>query len=147
MKDLQSRIDRALQDALAQLRGNSGTIHLKEPERQVLRLMASREIPAEILELVQEVPWGKGMAGIAAERGQPVYFCNLAQSDSPDIHPVVRASGLQDAIVVPMMHGHDVVGTIGIGFKTERTFGLEEIPWLMEFGRDLAIDIGAPSAL
>jgi signal transduction protein with GAF and PtsI domain len=146
MKDLQSRLDQALKEAMAHVQGDSGTIHLKEPDRLVLRLAASAAVSEAILEAVREVPWGKGMAGMVAEQGRPVCFIELPRSTSPDIHPTVRQSGLHDAIVVPMMHGDDVVGTIGIGFKIERTMGLDEIRWLTQFGRELATDIGAPTA-
>jgi len=143
MKDLNERLERALGKAIDHLGGDAGTIHLKEPDRMVLRLGASRAIPDSVLSAIQEIPWGKGMAGLAAQRAEPVDSCNLQESESTDIQPGARATGVRGSIVVPMMHGSEVVGTIGIGTQAERSFSAEETKWLMDFGRKLARKLGA----
>jgi L-methionine (R)-S-oxide reductase len=142
MIDIQTRLEQALDEAIAKLNGDSGTLHLKEPDAKVLRLMASRSIPAPVLEAVRRVPWGKGMAGVAAERAEPVDHCNIQSSTSSDIHPGARQTGVQGAIVVPILHGADVVGTIGIGCLGEHTFSADETRWLLEFGRRIAMEVG-----
>jgi putative methionine-R-sulfoxide reductase with GAF domain len=78
------------------------------------------------------------MAGLAAQRAEPVSDCNIQSSTSPEIHPKARAAGVRGAIVVPMVHGTEVVGTIGIGCSSERTFSAKETRWLLDFGRKLA---------
>jgi putative methionine-R-sulfoxide reductase with GAF domain len=88
--------------------------------------------------VIREIPWGKGMAGLAAQSGEPVDYCNLQKSTSPEVHPRAKTAGTQGAIVVPMMQGNEVVGTIGIGCKTERSFTAGEIRWLMDLARQLA---------
>jgi signal transduction protein with GAF and PtsI domain len=140
--DARSRLDRALDEAIMAVGADSGTIHLKEPGRSMLYLAASRGIPEFVLQAVQQIPWGKGMAGVAAERVAPVTYCNLHESKAPEIHPKARNAGVLGAIVVPMMSGKQVVGTLGIGCKKERTFTAAEISWLMRFGRELAGEIG-----
>jgi signal transduction protein with GAF and PtsI domain len=135
------KLDRALEDCISVLGADSGTIHIKEQGRNVLLLAASREVPEFVLRAVREVPWGKGMAGMAAQGAEPVIFCNIQNDSSTDIHPKARSAGVQGAIVVPMMLGSDVIGTIGIGSREERTFSADETGWLMEFGRRLANDL------
>ena len=134
-------LERALLDAIAHLGADSGTVHLKEPGRLVLRLAASHGIPEGVLAVVSEVPWGKGMAGLAAERSVPVDACNLQTDRSGDVRPGARATGLQGAIVVPMMQGADVVGTLGVGCKAERVFSRDETDWLMAHARRLAAEL------
>src|ERR1043165_810833 len=118
--------ERSLDDAIRHLNADSGTIHLKTPGARILRLVASRNIPEPVLNVVREIPWGKGMAGVAAERAEPVDACNLQTSTSPDVRPGARDTKLQGAIVVPMMRERDVVGTFGVGCKEERTFTPQE---------------------
>ena len=133
-------LDHELLEAIRALGADSGTIHLKEPDRLVLRLAASHGIPEPVLRIVQEVPWGKGMAGLAAERAQPVDACNIQTTTSSDVRPGARATGLQGALVVPMLRGGEVVGTLGVGCRGERTFTPEETDRLLEIGRRIAAD-------
>jgi GAF domain-containing protein len=134
--------ERALDEAIAGLGADSGTIHLRDPNNGALGLAASRGINEQVLKAVRAVPWGKGMAGAAAERAAPVTFSNIQTSPSPDIHPRARQSGTRGAIVVPMFHGHEVIGTIGIGCNRERVFTAAEIAWLLRLGRKLADELG-----
>jgi L-methionine (R)-S-oxide reductase len=131
-------LDQALAEAIRHLGGDSGTLHLKSPGRMVLELAASHAIPEGVLAVVREVPWGKGMAGLAAERARPVDACNIQTTTSPDVRPGARATGLQGALVVPLLRGGEVVGTLGVGCRGERTFTPEETDWLLDFGRRLA---------
>ena len=142
MLEPQAKLDQALAEAIRSLGADSGTIHLRDSGRQVLHLAASQEVPRTVLEVVREVPWGRGMAGVAAERAEPVTFHDIQESLSPDIHPRERATGTRGVIVVPMMHGMEVVGTIGVGSRVERVFTPGEIDWLLDLGRRLADDFG-----
>ena len=135
-------LDQALQKAITKLCADNGTIHIKDADELILHLVASHDVPQNVLDVVREVPWGKGMAGLAAQLAEPVDYCNLQSSTSPEIHPKARATGTRGAVVVPMMNGAEVVGTIGIGCQNERTFSAQEIRWLMELGRKLASDFG-----
>src|SRR4051812_39671878 len=61
-----------------------GTIHTLDAATGMLKLRARRGIPDSILDKVRMIPVGKGMAGIAAERRQPVQVCNL-QTDASGV--------------------------------------------------------------
>lgn len=135
-------MDEGLQQAIAKMCADSGTIHIKDSDELILHLVASHNIPASLISAIREVPWGRGMAGVAAQKGEPVDYCNIQSSTSPEIHPGARATGTQGAIVVPMMQGNDVVGTLGVGCNTERSFTASEIRWLMDFARRLVSDSG-----
>jgi len=136
------RVDQALGEAVRHLRGDSGTIHLKQPGRQVLLLAGAIGVPPQVLEIVRVVPWGKGMAGLAAERAEAVDACNIQTDTSGNVKPGARATGMQGAIVVPMLREGQVRGTFGIGCRAERTFTLEETVWLQTQANALAEAMG-----
>jgi hypothetical protein len=133
----------ALNAALAEFQAHSGTIHTKAPqdkEGQKLLLLAAwaGPMPEPVLNVIREIPWGKGMAGAAAERVEPVGTCNLQTTQNPDVRPGAKATQLRGALVVPMMLGDEVVGTFGIGTNGERTFTVEETRRLWKRGQELA---------
>ena len=136
-------IQKALDDAIAHLKADSGTIHTKDPERMVLLLSASTNIPQPVLDVVREVPWGKGMAGLAVARLQPVSVCNIQSTMSSDVRPGARATGVQGAIVVPMLKAGVAVGAFGVGSATDREFNAEESAWLLDFAGRLAEQLDA----
>ncbi len=135
------RIDHSLDQALQRLAADSGTIHLKKPGEAVLLLAAARGVPAPVIEIVRVVPWGKGMAGLAAERAAPVDACNIQTDTSGNVRPGARATGVQGAIVVPMMRDDRVVGTFGVGCHAERAFTPEETAWLQAHANALAVSL------
>jgi L-methionine (R)-S-oxide reductase len=130
--------DGALACVLARFGADSGTIHLLEEDRVLHLVAASAAIPPVVLETVRRVPIGKGMAGLAVERGAPVNACNIQTDTSGDVRPGARATGLQGSIVVPMLRGADAVGALGIANHREREFTDEEAALLMDIGRALA---------
>jgi L-methionine (R)-S-oxide reductase len=117
----------------------SGTIHRLSADGTTLRLLAARRIPPPVLEQVQEIPLGKGMAGVAAERRQPVTTCNLQRDDAGGvIRPGARATGAGGAVAVPILHDEAVLGVLGVATGDERDFTAEEIAALLALGRELA---------
>jgi GAF domain-containing protein len=142
MHDAHNDLDHALEQAIARLCADSGTIHVRDGDELVLHLAAHHNVPESLLAVIREIPWGKGMAGLAAQSGEPVDYCNLQTSTSPEVHARARTTGVQGAIVVPMMSGNEVVGTLGVGCKEERNFTASEVRWLMELGRRLGNDLG-----
>jgi GAF domain-containing protein len=115
----------------------SGTIHFLDA-RGLLCLDSSLGIPPPVLPVIREIPVGKGMAGLAVERRAPVTVCNLQTDQSGDVRPGARATGLQGSIVVPILHGNEVVGALGVANVRERTFTPQETELLLTVGRRLA---------
>ncbi len=63
---------RALDAILAATGTTSGTVHLLDASGATMRLLAAKEIPPPVLEKIRTIPVGKGMAGVAVEKKQPV---------------------------------------------------------------------------
>ena len=114
-----------LERVLAQFDCVVGTIHLLDPKDGVLHLEAQRGLPPPVLEKVQLVPIGKGMAGLAAERREPVQVCNL-QSDTSG-----KAMARQHEATVAHLFGtltaterkamHTLLGSVKQHLRLERT--------------------------
>jgi len=131
------RDDDALALVLAHFRAASGTLHrLRDGALQLSAHSAG--LPPPVLALIRVVPIGKGMAGLAAERKAPVTACNLQTDTSGDVRPGARATGLKGSLVVPLLAGDDVRGTLGIANLEEREFDAAETELLLAAGRVLA---------
>jgi len=130
--------DGALARVLERFAADSGTIHLLKEDGVLHLVAASAAIPAVVVETVRLVPVGKGMAGLAVERRQPVNACNIQTDTSGDVRPGARATGLLGSIVVPLLRGGDAVGALGIANHRERVFTDAEAALLLAVGKALA---------
>ncbi len=128
----------ALQLTLEQLAAETGTIHLVGSDGMLHLEASGGGIPEQVLAVIQTIPVGKGMAGLAVERREPVTACNIQTDDSGDVRPGAKATGLQGAIVVPILRGDDAVGALGVANQRERTFTDDEQALLLEVGRVIA---------
>jgi L-methionine (R)-S-oxide reductase len=128
----------ALGRILAEFAADSGTIHLLGDDGVLHLRAASAGIPQVVLDTIKDVPVGKGMAGLAVERRQPVNACNIQTDGSGDVRPGARATGLQGSIVVPILRGDDAIGALGVANRSERTFTDAEAERLLDVGRVLA---------
>jgi L-methionine (R)-S-oxide reductase len=118
-----------LKNVLAELNATSGTVHIHE--NGGLRLAAAVNIPPPVQQIVQWVPNGKGMAGLALQRREPVRTCNLQEDSSGNVKPGAKAVNAQAAIAIPVQNvDGEVLGVVGIAFQEEREFtnaDLEEL--------------------
>jgi L-methionine (R)-S-oxide reductase len=128
----------ALARILTEFAGDSGTIHLLGDDGVLHLRAASAGIPQVVLDTIKDVPVGKGMAGLAVERRQPVNACNIQTDGSGDVRPGARATGLQGSIVVPILRGDEAIGALGVANRSERTFTDAETAQLLDIGRVLA---------
>ena len=82
----------------------TGTIHLLEDKNGMLHLAAHRGIPDVVLGKIEVIPVGKGMAGIAAERREPVQVCNLQTDSSGVVRPGARDTKMEGSVAAPMLN-------------------------------------------
>ena len=126
-----------LRDVLEEFDCSSGTLHRAEGTE--LTLVAHEGIPAPVLDEIETIPIGKGMAGLAAERREPVQVCNLQTDDSGVADPGARETMMEGAIAAPIV-GPDgtLEGTIGIAKPEPYEFTPAERDRLMRAGAQLA---------
>ena len=135
---MESTLSTSLEAIVAEFGADSGTIHILEDDGVLHLKAATASIPEVVLERVRLVPIGKGMAGLAAERREPITVCNIQTDTSGDVRAGAKLTGMEGALVVPIFHGEEVAGTLGIANRAARTFTPEETARLIELGRGLA---------
>jgi L-methionine (R)-S-oxide reductase len=132
MSDTPTEIVRWLQGFVTEHGGVAGTVH-RRTEEDLLELVASHNIPPKVQELTARIPRGKGMAGLALERDQPVQTCNLQTDQTGDVRPGARAVSAQAAVAMPI---HDPEGrvraVVGIAFASEGEIPAERLAELAE---------------
>ena len=127
-----------LDDLLRHFQCSAGTIHLLA-ESGFLELAAQRGLPEVVVSKITTIPVGKGMAGIAAERGEPVQVCNLQTDTSGVVRPGARDTKMEGSVAAPMI-GTDgaLKGTLGIAKPVPYEFTPEECDLLMKVGALIA---------
>lgn len=109
---------------------DAGTVHVVGEGGLVLA--CSLNIPLSIIEVIRIVPLGKGIAGLAAERREPVSFCNLQSDDTGRARPAARLTGMQGSVAVPMLVQGELRGVLGIAKTTAHTWTDAENATLLE---------------
>jgi L-methionine (R)-S-oxide reductase len=124
-------LDAWLSEFLIRNGGTSGTVHLYQDGG--LRLAAAANIPEKVRQIVAWVPIGKGMAGLALERGVPIQTCNLQEDKSGAVKPGARAVDAKAAVAIPVKnHDRTVRAVVGIAFAEERQFSESDLAALTE---------------
>jgi hypothetical protein len=119
--DADRELDVWLEKYLAQHGAASGTIHRFRDGG--LRLAAAVNIPPPVQQLVAWVPSGKGMAGLALERREPILTCNLKEDQTGNVKPGAKAVDARAAVAIPVNDAAgNVRAVVGIAFLEERDF-------------------------
>jgi len=97
-------------------------------------------IPESLLEKIALIPFGKGIAGVAAATRKPVELCNLQQDLGGVAMPAARQAGVSGSLAVPVLSldGERVLGTLGIGKSEPYAFSAEEQAMLAEVAMEAA---------
>jgi len=131
MSEEQNDRETWLRDYVTKNGGVAGTIHLRGSRE--LELEASLNIPPKVIEVVGRIPRGKGMAGLAWERNEPVTTCNLKTDETGDVRPGAKAVDANAAVAIPIHDARgEVRGVVGIAYMGERDMTPEELASLIE---------------
>jgi putative methionine-R-sulfoxide reductase with GAF domain len=131
-----------LEACIAAFAGTTGTLHRLDPTDGMLKLLAQRGIPPQLMPVVQTIPVGKGIAGVAAERREPVELCNLQQDLGGVAKEGARQTNVQGSLAVPCLHGDVLRGTLGVGMSVPHDFSDDEKARLMAWGSEIASALG-----
>ena len=125
-----------LESLLVRLGGVAGTVH--EQRGEDLYLTAAHNIPPPVVAIVAHVPHGKGMAGVAQVKKQPVQPCNLQTDDSVTIKPGAKAVDAKAAIALPVLDDSgEVRAVVGIAWDSEGDLGPEAEQSMMQLAAAL----------
>jgi hypothetical protein len=121
-----TELDSWLQNFLSKYNGAAGTVHFFENDG--LKLASAINIPPQVQQVVAWVPNGKGMAGLALQRKEPVQTCNLKEDNTGNVKPGAKAVNAQAAVALPVLDSKsDVRAVVGIAFPNEREFTQAEL--------------------
>jgi L-methionine (R)-S-oxide reductase len=113
----------------------TGTIHLLDEETGHLQLKSQVGVPDFLLPKMSQIPIGKGMAGIAAERKEPVQVCNLQTDESGVVRPGAKDTQVEGAITIPLLREGKLYGTLGIAKKEPHEFSDDETAQILQVGQ------------
>jgi L-methionine (R)-S-oxide reductase len=120
-----------LEEIVRRFSADTGSVHLLEDG--ILILKAQVGLPPHVTEIVSRVPVGKGMAGLAAERNEPVSTCNIQTDETGDVKSGAKATGVNGAIVVPIRDSQgEAQGALGIGVHHTYEYTAEETAQLLD---------------
>ena len=139
---MNEELEKILGETLAKFNSETGTIHKLHAPTQLLRLVAQVGLPPQLLDMVTIIPVGKGIAGEAAQKNQPVTICNLQTDTGGVARPAAKQTGVGGALCVPIRAGDKLVGTLGIGTKREHEYSAAEINAVQDIANSLAGQLG-----
>ena len=127
-----------LSRTIAEFGCTTGTLHRLDPADRHLKLVAHQGIPEALMPIIQSIPVGKGIAGTAAQRLEPVEICNLQTDTSGVAKPGAKQTHVQGSLAVPVLDGERLCGTLGIGKLVPYDFSPEEKSSLIQAARSIA---------
>lgn len=131
-----------LQAVIQDFGGSTGTLHRLDPMDNLLKLVAHQGIPPQVMPMIGVIPVGKGIAGAAAERREPVELCNLQADLGGVAREGARQTNVQGSLAVPVLEGATLRGTIGVGLMVPHDFTEIEKERLMSLAREIAPYLG-----
>tara|TARA_B110000116_G_C16651416_1_gene497510 strand:+ start:426 stop:911 length:486 start_codon:yes stop_codon:yes gene_type:complete len=139
---LEDRIKKSLNVIFEAFDAKNCTFHRVDVGDSFLYLVEQIGLPEKIAEIASKIPIGKGMAGICAERKEPVTMCNLQTDDSGVARPAAKNTKVEGAVVVPLVgESGEVIATLGIGREGEHEYSEEEVKLLEQCAQILMIAI------
>ena len=109
-RDVQAVLDESIRAFGCQ----AGTVHWLDAQSGMLKLGAHRNIPEMITQIIETLPVGKGIAGLAAQNREPVSLCNLQTDTSGQARPAAKTTGMEGSLAVPMLVGGELRGVLGV---------------------------------
>ena len=145
LKPVYSLLDQAevnwqslLEEIITAFDCSTGTLHFLNKETNLLQVQAHKGIPDFLIPKLSTIPIGKGMAGIAAERREPVEMCNLQTDESGVARPAAKETKVEGSIAVPMMLDEKLYGVYGIAKPVPYDFTEDEIIQLKKIGQAMS---------
>lgn len=137
MTGTDNNIEDILQKAIGEFDCVAGTLHRAEGDH--LHLVAHEGMPDSVLEHIETIPIGKGMAGLAADRREPVQVSNLQTDDSGVAEPRARDTGMEGSVAAPVIAPDGTLtGAIGVAKPKAYEFTPAECDRLMVMGEQVA---------
>lgn len=119
-------------------------IYLQREMEEFLRLRAQRGLPGELAgaAMIQQVEFGQGLIGQAAQQNQPLLL------DAEQLHssrwadePLTTKAGWQSLALAPLVAKGITFGVLGMASRSEQAFAAPEADLLQAIGDQIAIAV------
>ncbi len=139
----QSHWEPVLSSILQEFSCQTGTLHRTLADGQQLELLCQIGVPEVLMDKISLIPFGKGIAGAAAQTRKPVELCNLQQDLGGVAKPDARKTKVSGSLAVPIFHPENgqVIGTLGIGMIDPHDFTPDEKQRLAKHAARIAADL------
>ncbi|MCA8963007.1 MAG: GAF domain-containing protein [Planctomycetes bacterium] len=124
--------DEVLRLAMVHFEAGVSTLHRHRRPDDLLELVAQSGLPEVLLPTVGAIPVGKGMAGLAAARREPVQVCNLQTDESGQAKPGAKLTRMEGSIALPILVEDELLGTFGVGKPVPHQYTPDEVALLEE---------------
>ncbi len=138
--DLDAILNSALDKVLELMKGNVGGILLLDEATQTLSYRVCRGLSEEFVESISGLRVGEGIAGMAAQQGEPIYVDNISQDPRLTRWTVIK-EGLRAFASVPLVSKNKVLGVMNIASHTLRRFEPEDVQLLSSISNQIAVAI------
>jgi len=133
---------RIVESSLLLLGGRVSVLRLLQPDGS-LKLIASRGDAVSMANLLPVMPPGEGVVGRAVAEGRPVWSANVFTDPgivlSDELRAHISGIGHSAYLAVPLRVKREIIGVIGIGDATARSFSEAEVALLQTFADQAAI--------
>jgi PAS domain S-box-containing protein len=138
--DLETIVNRALEQVLALMGRQAGCFYLLEPKTDQLHLVAHQGLSEELAQAVAQFRVGQGLVGLVASRGESIVVKDIS-TDPRTLVQEIKASDLRSFAAVPLQAAGQVVGVMAIGGSQERSFSREDTALLIAIGRQIGVAV------
>ncbi|MEK7786615.1 MAG: GAF domain-containing protein, partial [Chloroflexota bacterium] len=136
--DVNEILNRALDEALRQVGIEAGGMLLLDEKAGELAIVAHRGLSDEFVRAASRIKLGEGLAGRAAQTGQPVVIGNIAEYPGA-LKAFVEKERIQSGASVPLLGRTGVIGAMSLGAASPQYLDAAGIELLVALGRQIAI--------
>ncbi|MGH8104452.1 MAG: GAF domain-containing protein [bacterium] len=139
--ELSEVLNRALDAAIAVSHMDAGEILLWDSDRQVLDITAWRGVSPEYVEGMYGLKSGESISGHVFKIGKPYVVEDITTEPRVTREISRRQPVLRAGVVFPLRVKDRVLGTLGIGVRSPRSFPKEEVRLLQTIADQIAVAI------
>ena len=136
--DVDEILNRALDEALRQVGVEAGAVLLLDEEAGELALVAHRGISEDFARAAQRLKLGEGLAGRAAQTGQPVVMGEVDEYPGA-LKAFVEKDRIQSVAGVPLLGRTGVIGVMNLVTRNPHYFDAAGLELLTSLGRQIAV--------
>ena len=126
--DSRTNAIRRLEQAVKSLGASAGTAHRLSGDGLTLRLVWSSGLPTHVLQSIEGIPKGKGLAGQAWSTQRMVETCNLASDER--VGAQARSLSYGSTFAIPIKVNGIFMGVLGVAFQEKHVMTAIEIEQL-----------------